>query len=72
MGGASTQTAAQPAINAAPAPYAHGLDLMELVNTIDVARVDGSQANFSGSGKGNNQIGALDAKHGSTLNFSQL
>ena len=45
---------------------------MNLVNNIDVARVDGSTANFSGSGKGNNQIGALDAKHGSTLNFSQL
>ena len=58
--------------NHVPIHHVQGLDLMELVNNIDVARVDGSTANFSGSGKGNNQIGALDAKHGSTLNFSQL
>ena len=45
---------------------------MELANVVDIARVDHSEANFSGSGKGNNQIGALDAKNGSTLNFSQL
>ena len=45
---------------------------MNLENKIDIARVSGSKANFDGSGKGNNQLGALDATAGSTLNFSQL
>ena len=42
---------------------------MNLENKIDLARVQNSQANFNGAGKGNNEIGALDASAGSVLNF---
>ena len=43
--------------------------LMNLENHIDLARVQGSEANFNGAGSGLNTIGALDASNGSVLNF---
>ena len=45
---------------------------MNLDNNIDIARIQGSTANFNGAGNGSNHIGAMDVSQGSTLNFGLL
>ena len=45
---------------------------MNLVNNIDVARINGAKANFNGAGKGHNHIGAMDVGKGSELNFGLM